>query len=608
MNRRKFIKGIAAIPFVSIVSSKLYSNNNRSLISKKTLKRVRPGDAGWPSDEGWNKLKMDVGGRLKKLESPFISCQSNANNTQCLEVLKELKNPYYIRDEPALTQSSGWLDAWTSYPSAYAVEAENTNDVVAAVNFARENSLRIVVKGGGHSYQGTSNSKDSLLVYMRPMDDISLTDNFIGKNCEGIQSPSPAVSIGAGAIWMHTYDAVTTKGGRYVQGGGCATVGVAGLISSGGFGSFSKNYGTAAAGLIEAEVVTADGKIKLANACTNQDLFWGIKGGGGGSLGIITRVTLRTRDLPEKFGGVSGSIIAYSDDAFRKLLGKVIEFYRDNLFNPHWGEQIAFQHGNKIRVSMLFQGLNKQEAENIWKPFLDWVKESAQDFSINTPFTIEDLPAQHLWDAAFLKKYAPNEIVEDSRPDAPAGNILWAGDQGQVGEYWHGYKSVWMPESLLKKDNISSLVNALFSATRFWDAGFHFNKGLAGAPEAERTAAKDTAMNPVVVDSFALAIIAGGGPASYPGIPDNDINLIEAREDAKEITNATEQLLKIIPDHGSYLSESDYFEKNWQQAYWGTNYTRLAEVKKKYDPDGLFFVHNGVGSEEWSEDGFVRVD
>ena len=58
---------------------------------------------------------------------------------------------------------------------------------------------------------------------------------------------------------------------------------------------------------------------------------------------------------------------------------------------------------------------------------------------------------------------------------------------------------------------------------------------------------------------------------------------------------------------GAYVSESNYFEKDWQQAYWGSNYPRLAEIKKKYDPDGLFFVHNGVGSEQWSTDGFTKL-
>lgn len=99
-------------------------------------------------------------------------------------------------------------------------------------------------------------------------------DAFVATGCAATDPPEPAVSVGAGAIWMHVYDAVTTKGGRYVQGGGCATVGVGGLVQSGGFGSFSKTYGTAAAGLLEAEVVTADGTVRIASRCTHPDLFW----------------------------------------------------------------------------------------------------------------------------------------------------------------------------------------------------------------------------------------------------------------------------------------------------------------------------------------------
>ena len=67
------------------------------------------------------------------------------------------------------------------------------------------------------------------------------------------------------------------------------------------------------------------------------------------------------------------------------------------------------------------------------------------------------------------------------------------------------------------------------------------------------------------------------------------------------------ELRALLPDVGSYVSESNFLEADWARAYWGPNYPRLAEVKKKYDPDGLFFVHNGVGSEEWSPDGFTRV-
>src|SRR6185312_75954 len=122
--------------------------------------------------------------------------------------------------------------------------------------------LRLAIKGGGHSYQGTSNAPDSLLIWTRQMDSIELHDAFIAQGCAA--KPQPALSLGAGVIWRDAY-ATAAKAGRYVQGGGCLTVGVAGLIQSGGFGSFSKRFGLAAAGLLEAEVVTADGAVRVAS-------------------------------------------------------------------------------------------------------------------------------------------------------------------------------------------------------------------------------------------------------------------------------------------------------------------------------------------------------
>src|SRR6478735_7030365 len=151
------------------------------------------------------------------------------------------------------------------------------------------------------------------------MDRIELHDAFVAQGSN--DAPQPAVSLGAGVVWGNAYAAVS-KAGRYVQGGGCLTVGVAGLIQSGGFGSFSKRYGLAAASLLEAEVVTADGVVRIANAHSNPDLFWGLKGGGGGSLGVVTRVTLRTHELPAFFGGVFATIKATSDAAFRRLISR----------------------------------------------------------------------------------------------------------------------------------------------------------------------------------------------------------------------------------------------------------------------------------------------
>ncbi len=607
MKRRQLLKAAAAAPFVSSTGWLQIAAGAEPGGSDLTFSRVRPGDAEWPSKEKWERLSQLVEGRLIKIVSPLTVCREVPDSPACQEFFKSLQNPFYIGDNPGLTQTSGWVDAWTSEPSVYAVAAEKASDIVAAVNFARQNKLRLVVKGGGHSYQGTSCAPDSLLIWTRKMNAIEMHDAFVGQGCEGAQSPQPAVSVGAGAIWLQAYNAVTTRGGRYVQGGGCTTVGVAGLVQSGGFGSFSKRFGTAAAGLLEAEVVTADGVVRVANARTNPDLFWGLKGGGGGSLGVVTRVTLRTRALPQSFGAVSAIVRASSKNAFRELISRAIRLYADRLLNPHWGEQMQFGPGRRFEIKMVFQGLNQRQAEETWKPLSQWLSESPHDFKFEAPLKLVAAPARIFWNAEILEKFAPGAVAMDDRPGAPAGNFYWAGNRDEAGQVLYGYRSAWLPVSLLDESQQPRLVDALFNSTRHLGMSLHFNKGLAGAPAEEIAAAKDTATNPAVLDAFALAICASAGPPAFAGIKGHEPNKTVARYVAGAVRRSMDELHKVVDEPGSYVSESDYFESDWPHAFWGTNYARLAAVKKKYDPAGLFCVHHGVGSETWSADGFSRI-
>jgi FAD/FMN-containing dehydrogenase len=381
---------------------------------------------------------------------------------------------------------------------------------------------------------------------------------------------------------------------------------VAGLIQSGGFGSFSKNFGTASSSLLEAEIVTADGVARIANACTNPELFWGIKGGGGGSLGVVTRLTLRTHALPTWFGAVFGDIKASSDDAYRALIAKVISFYQSDLFNPHWGEQMAFMPSNVLHLSLVFQGLDQQQAQAVWAPFLDWVR-AHKEYTFEKPVQVLALPARHFWDADFFRQHMPSAIVEDDRAGAPRQHMVWAGDHEQVGWFIHAMKSAWLPSSLLRPDQQARLVDAIYASSRHWHLELHLNKGLAGAPAEAIASARDTAMNPQVLDAFALVIITGCGAPAFPGMPGPGPDLAHARSEAEGVGMAMNELLKVAPDAGAYVSESDYFQRDWQQAFWGTNYPRLAAAKQKYDPDGLFFMHHGVGSEAWGADGFTRL-
>jgi hypothetical protein len=595
MERRELLRGVAALPLLALPGAAARG-------SGPALQRVRPTDAAWPKPAQWQKLRQQVGDSLLEVQPLFAACAAQPAAAACRELNANIRNPFFIGEQAAGTQVSGWLDAWTPAPSVYAVKARNSAEVVAAVNFARTNRLRLVVKGGGHSYQGTSNCADSLLIWTRQMNQVSMHEAFVPAGCAGTLKPVPAVTAGAGAMWIDLYDAVTAQAGRYVQGGGCTTVGVAGLIQSGGFGSFSKGFGTAASHLLEAQIVTADGKLRTVNACSDPDLYWALKGGGGGSWGVITRVTLRTHQLPEFFGGAWGTVKAQSDQAFQRLLAHFVGFYAQNLLNRHWGEQVAVQRGNSLKISMVCQGLDPQQARAVWQPFFDWIKASPGDFTVTEELGAGARAARSWWNPG-----GSHSMIRDSRAGAPAHHAYWQGDQDQVGAFLHAYDSMWLPVSLLQDHGPPRLVRALFAGSRYQDIGLHFNKGLAGAPDEAIGAALDTATNPGVVGAFALAIIADGQGSSYPGQPRAALDLDAARKDARAIDQAAGELRGVAPDAGSYVSESNYFNSAWSRAFWGTNYEKLRSVKKRYDPDGLFFVHHGVASEEWSADGFTRL-
>jgi len=497
------------------------------------------------------------------------------------------------------------------------------------LNFARENDLRLVVKGGGHSYQGTSNAPDSLLIWTRHMNDIAMHTAFVPQGCEHTLQPQPAVTVGAGTIGMQAYDAVYDQAWK-IRSGWRMYDGMPG-------GSGSKRL------LWKLLEALRHGRWELARSRSSHcrrpdsrrermhpDLFWALKGGGGGSFGVVSKMTLRVHDLPEFFGSANFTIKAASDDAYRRLIREFVSFYRENLFNDHWGEQVHVKPDNTLDIRMGCHGLDTEQAKKAWQPFLDWVARSPDSYSVGR-VVIGSIPARRWWDVQWWKEHWPEiafpregllhgllddvlvHVMQpvldfDSRPGAGSNNAWWKGDGEQVAQFLWGYESLWLPASLLENDaQQQRLADALFASSRYLGVGLHFNKGLAGAPPDAIAGAKDTAMNPAVLTAFALAIAAAGQGPAYPGIPGHEPSVVKGRIAAERVDRCMDQLRAVAGEAGAYVSESSYFEQGWQQSYWGSNYPRLAEIKRKYDPDGLFFVHNGVGSEQWSADGFTKL-
>jgi FAD/FMN-containing dehydrogenase len=540
----------------------------RGKVARAAHCRCAPGQKCWPSKKAWERLGSELDGKLVRPQA-----------------VKPGDDPFVLQEQSGATQSSGWLGAWKSAPSEYAIAAASTEDVRDGVRFAKKHDLRAVIKGTGHDYLGRSSSPGSLLIWTHAMRTVTVHDSFAPASCS---DAVPAVSIGAGARWGEVYDEVSVKHHRYVQGGGCTSVGAAGgFLQGGGFGSFSKQYGTAAAGMLEAEVVTADGDVVVANHCQNADLFWALRGGGGGTFGVVTRVTLMTHPLPRSMGGVFGTITAKNDEAYRALVARFVQLYRERLNNEHWGEQLSLRGDNTLRLSLLFSNLTREKAIEAWVSFQKWIDTRSSDYTMKAEFVV--IPPDKLWDAAYLEKNVPGAIARSS-----AGERLffWANNKEELNAYWYAYGSRWLPIDRFGPD----LARTLFEASRQWTVTLHFNKGQAGTTPRALARGKETATNPAVFDAAALVIVAAHRETD--------------RDKPEEEKARVDAAMKIIrdgtPGAGAYVNEADYFEPNWQETFWGTNYQKLLALKRKYDPDGLFYCHHCVGSEEWSDDGMCR--
>jgi FAD/FMN-containing dehydrogenase len=556
--------------------------------------RCTADQACWPEAAAWDALAASLTGTLERPQAMLAECERDPAGAGCAAALERAKNPFALQDQAGATQSTGWLGAWTAAPSAYAVAATSAADVVAAVRFARAHRLRLVVKGTGHDYLGRSNAPGSLLVWTHAMRDIAMHDAFVGAGCPAAQA-TPAVSVGAGTRWLEAYREVSVKHGRYVQGGGCTSVGAAGGFSQGGgFGSWSKKFGTAAANLLEAEVVTADGRLLVANACQNQDLFWALRGGGGGTFGVVTRMTMRTHPLPTALGFVIGGVEARSDQAFRALLEHFIGFYRERLGNESWGEQIRVEGKNVLRFSMSFQGMRGSEAEEVWRPFRAWVEQRPEAYALT--MNVLEAPGDKLWDADFIRRNVPSAIVQDTRPGQSGELFWWATNQGEVATYWYAYQSRWIPRALFESATAPALAATLFEASRHWPLEIHFNKGQADAAPDAVARGRETSMNPAVFDAAALLIVAATGDG-LPGVRGHEPDRAEGEAEKARVAAAMAVIRAATPGAGTYVNEADYFEPDWQQSFWGASYPRLLAIKRAYDPDGLFSCHHCVGSE-----------
>lgn len=549
---------------------------------------------GWPAANAWAQLRSQVGGRLIRPRQPWANLKPG-------RIPRRLLNPWYLEEQPGATQSTGMYKAWNSTASEYAVAAQQPSDITAAIDFARENKVRLVVKGTGHDYYGRScGPRDSLLIWTHNMRKITVHDSFTPVGAPRGTKPVTAVTTTAGNRWLEAYTAAS-KAGLYIQGGGCTSVGACGGFAlGGGFGSFSKRFGSGAAGVIELKVALADGSIITTNEYEHPDLFWALRGGGGGTFGVVTNMTLLAHPEPSISGWISGPIKAKSDGAFRELIQRYVTFAGDVLSTPVWGEGVilnpdygmasAFDTGlNVMQVGTTFLDIPTSQAEAAWEPFLAPLRARPDDFEVNVTFKSQDFANR--W------KPTPQEAIFDDRPKAPKGYFWWSGNASEVAAYWGAYDGLGVPFSMTRGDNARTLAQGLFDASRTSLILWQTNKALYGEHPEARRRDETTSINPAVFDNVAFITIGAWKQGKYPGVKGHEPVPAESQAQFDGVMGASAAIRAVTKGGGSYSNEGNYFEKDWQQEFWGSNYPRLLKVKKKYDPTNLFRVHKGVGSE-----------
>jgi FAD/FMN-containing dehydrogenase len=209
---------------------------------------------GAPSQADWRSLARHVHGTLAR---PGSATYDTVRLTQ---------NPRYDGARPLAVLS-----------------VAGAGDVTTAFAFAQHHGIPVAIRSGGHSYPGWSAGDGALVVDVRPLDRVTLNGT--------------TATVGAGASLLQVYDALGTRG-RGVAAGSCPTVGVAGLTQGGGVGVLARVHGLSCDQVSSMRVVLADGRVVTASARSEPDLFWALRGGGGGHLGVVTSFTFRTFAAP----------------------------------------------------------------------------------------------------------------------------------------------------------------------------------------------------------------------------------------------------------------------------------------------------------------------
>ena len=416
-----------------------------------------------------------------------------------------------------------WNRAIEKHPLVIVYCQEN-QDVIQAIKWAKQYGVPFRIRSGTHHYEGYSTGDQLLVIDVSCMNRIELNET--------------TVKVQGGVRNRELYEAVCGAGYPF-PGGGCPTVGVAGYTLGGGWGYSSRLFGLGCDQLIEAEVITAEGQLIVANANQHEDLFWALRGSGGGNFGVVTSLTYR---LPEKIEMATLINIDYEHVGFAKVVDVALRYQRffknlDRRLNLKMAMYNSETKGKGVKLTGLFYG-SKEEAQDLLSLFQD-----ATDF-----------------DFYYMTVLQANREIQDSHPEF---EMYRSG-----GRFIHRDYSA--DELLTMLDLIDERAQgSLYTAITFYGLG-----GAIADIEKDETAFyyRDA--------SFILGFQSVWEDPKYRAI--NNEWVLERFNVLATYTR------------GSFINFPIVQPGDYEKNYYGDNLEALKAVKRKYDPEGTFNFEQAI--------------
>ncbi|KAI6083125.1 FAD-binding domain-containing protein [Hypoxylon rubiginosum] len=562
----------------------------------------------------WVALNSSVGGRLYSATPLALPCfsQYNGNNVApdtaaCATVRENYRTNTFRADSPAgymylqdemclgepLNQCvldntvdpalAPWLGT-SSDPEAapscnqgsvppYYLEVQEVADITQALTFSRQHGVPLIIKNSGHDFMTRNSQKGSLSLWVHRLDGLAYHDDFVPEGCAQTSSVGRAIAAGTGASTASIMEFASQHGSTFIGGYSPTVAASGGWILGGGHSVLSPVYGLGVDRVAQFTLVTPDGAIRVANACQNEDLFWALRGGGGGTFGVVLEAVHSVEPvMPVAVANIllpANTTVETSLEWIKLMTEESLRWGKEG-----WGGHAAglyLTHMNPLPpIANLTDG-NAAAQESMRR---------ATEFALSVGGTsvVEVFPD-------FIDIW--NQFVQPGAA-ATAGTARFL-------------TSRLLPEELFADEAGISKINGLILAAQ--DLGFDPRNLYVPVT------------TPFVVD--------GTGPANGSDMAVNPAwygalwhisfstylpwnSSYEERVKALTTHAKVTPLMEELAGRGSYLNEANPFEPNWQESWWADNYPRLLEIKKKYDPEGVLDCWKCVGfqDEEFSSDRF----